>query len=308
MKKDLKFNEDGTFKIVQFTDVHWVDGSQKDLQTRHVMEIVLDYEKPDIVVFTGDTVYTEKNMDFVKDALDTVSKAGVPWASVFGNHDTQMGSGKDELLKVIQEVDGCLTEAGDKNVSGVGNYTLCINGHDQSKPLWMLYFLDSGNLNSNNKVKGYDYIKRDQIQWYIDKSTDMKSKYRELPGLMFFHMPLPEYNEVWNYNICYGEKNEKVCCPKQNSGLFSAMLETGNVKGVFVGHDHINDYFGDLCGIKLYYGRATGYNTYGKEGFIRGARVILLKENEAEFETWVRLEDGTKVSSQKLHEPLYDSI
>ena len=48
--------------------------------------------------------------------------------------------------------------------------------------------------------------------------------------------------------------------------------------GTFVGHDHVNDYQGDLHGIRLCYGRGSGFNTYGRAGFLHGARVIRLRE------------------------------
>lgn len=34
----------------------------------------------------------------------------------------------------------------------------------------------------------------------------------------------------------------KACAPVLNSGLFTAMKEMGDIEGVFVGHDHDNDY------------------------------------------------------------------
>lgn len=71
-----------------------------------------------------------------------------------------------------------------------------------------------------------------------------------------------------------------MCCPKINTGLFAAMHLAGNVRGVFAGHDHVNDYEGMLYGVRLCYGRATGYNTYGKDAFQRGARVIRLHEEQ----------------------------
>jgi hypothetical protein len=77
----------------------------------------------------------------------------------------------------------------------------------------------------------------------------------------------------------------------------------GGVMGTFAGHDHINDYWGELHGIKLCYGRATGYNTYGKEGFPRGVRIIRLWQGEYSFETWLRLEDGSVISQQPEHLP-----
>lgn len=303
MLKEIKFSQDNTFKIVQFTDVHWGDGSEEDLKTSELMSMVLREEKPDLVVFTGDTVYGESNESILRKALEPVNNAGIPWAAVFGNHDTEWGSGKEALLRVQQESPLCLTEAGDPSISGMGNYYLKIFNNNSSKPAWILYFLDSGFLNTNEKVEGYDYIKRDQIDWYVKQSTALKKEYGDIPALCFFHMPIPEYNDVWDFRQCYGEKHEDVCCPNQNSGLFSSMLEMGDVKGVFVGHDHINDYWGELFGIRLCYGRATGYNTYGREGFAHGARIILLKEKEMDFETWIRLDDGSVIKNQALHEP-----
>ncbi|MNC34498.1 hypothetical protein D3C75_829330 [compost metagenome] len=81
------------------------------------------------------------------------------------------------------------------------------------------------------------------------------------------------------------------------------MAELGHTLGVFVGHDHVNDYWGELHGIRLCYGRASGHNTYGREGFPRGARMIRLYEGERRLDTWLRLEDGTKVTKQLRHEP-----
>lgn len=303
MKRELKFNEDGSFKILQFTDVHWSDGSADDIKSNAVMESILILEKPDLVVFTGDMVFSEENAFFLQKVFEPVDKLGIPWATVFGNHDAEIGSGKEKLLQVQQESKLCLTDAGDLAVSGLCNYYLSIKKSQNNNPSWILYFIDSGSYNENEKVGEYDFIQRDQIDWYTKLSKKLNREFNGLPALSFFHIPLPEYNDVWDFNLCFGSKNEDCCCPKQNSGMFSAMLEMGDVKGVFVGHDHINDYYGDLYGIKLCYGRATGYNTYGEEGFPRGARVIRLKEGFDDFETWIRLEDGSVIASPLKHNP-----
>jgi 3',5'-cyclic AMP phosphodiesterase CpdA len=301
MKHELKFQNDGTFKIVQFTDVHMGDGTDEDLKTKELMDKILESEKPDLVVFTGDLCYSENNEASLREAIKPVECSGVPWAAVFGNHDAEIGSGKEKLLRVQQESYRCLTVAGDKELSGLCNYYLTINGSLIDKPNWVLYLMDSGDYNPNERVEGYDFIKRNQIDWYTKLSLKLKKQYGNIPGLAFFHIPLIEYNDVWDISTCYGEKNESCCCPRQNSGLFSAMLEMGNVKGVFVGHDHINDYYGDLYGIKLCYGRATGYNTYGKENFAHGARIIILRESQKSFETWVRLDDGKIIMNPIEH-------
>ncbi|MFD1904519.1 hypothetical protein ACFTAO_37175 [Paenibacillus rhizoplanae] len=51
MNSKLSFRPDGTFTIVQFTDLHWMDGRAEDQQTRELMELVLKAERPDLVIF-----------------------------------------------------------------------------------------------------------------------------------------------------------------------------------------------------------------------------------------------------------------
>lgn len=58
MRRPLAFQADETFKIVQFTDLHWKDGRPEDLRTRQLMRTVIETEQPDLVVFTGDVIYT----------------------------------------------------------------------------------------------------------------------------------------------------------------------------------------------------------------------------------------------------------
>ena len=66
-----------------------------------------------------------------------------------------------------------------------------------------------------------------------------------------------------------------------NTGLVAAFKERcrssflltprGDVKSVFVGHDHANDCVIDFEGLLLGYGRKTGYGCYGPpEGYLRG--------------------------------------
>lgn len=55
--QNLKFNANGKFKIVQFTDVHYIsDDPRSDIAIERINE-VLNAENPDLVVFTGDVIY-----------------------------------------------------------------------------------------------------------------------------------------------------------------------------------------------------------------------------------------------------------
>lgn len=303
MQNVLHFNQQNKLKIVQFTDVHWVDGGESDQKTLALMRMILHEEKPDFVAITGDLIYGERNKSDLRLALAPVLEANIPWAYVFGNHDTEWGHSREELCLEAKTLPNCMMERGDTGIAGVGNYVIRVNDA-QGHTRWALYFLDSNDYNADEQVGGYGYIQRSQIDWYVNAAQSLKQEVGEHSALSFFHIPLPEYNDVWDYHPCYGQKEEGICCPRQNSGMFSAMLEMGNMRGVFVGHDHINDFDGNLYGTRLCYGRATGYNTYGKKGFRHGARIIELDAaQEATFSSWLRLDDHSVVVQNVAHKP-----
>lgn len=314
MQHQLAFREDRTFTITQFTDLHWENGEDEDQQTRLLMEEVLDAEHPDLVVFTGDIIYTgygasgepvcKHPHQAFRDAVHTAESRGIPWAVVFGNHDTETTITRDELMHTVLEHSHTVTQRGPEEINGVGNYTLSISGPD-GQTAAALYFFDSGDRSPLPHIQGYDWIRSNQIDWYREESRMLQSSIeaQAYPALAFFHIPLPEYKQVWENGTCYGNKFENVCCSPVNSGLFTAMVEMGDVIGTFCGHDHVNDYWGELHGVRLCYGRATGYNTYGKDGFPRGARMIRLREGERSFESWLRLADGTVIMDQPEHNP-----
>ena len=53
----LQFNSNKKFKIVQFTDVHWVPGNPASEEAAERMNEILDAEKPDLVIYTGDLIF-----------------------------------------------------------------------------------------------------------------------------------------------------------------------------------------------------------------------------------------------------------
>ena len=115
---------------------------------------------------------------------------------------------------------------------------------------------------------------------------------------------MPEYREATqNQNIyMVGTRKEMACAPEVNTGLATAMLEAGDVKGVFVGHDHVNDYVVDWNGILLGYGRYTGGKTvYHDIPGGNGARVIELTEGSDAIHTWIRIAGGKIIN--ELHFP-----
>jgi hypothetical protein len=65
------------------------------------------------------------------------------------------------------------------------------------------------------------------------------------PGLANFHIPLPEYVNFDSSNFT-GVKQDIIAAAYVNSGFFTTLVEAGDVKAVFAGHDNINDFCGKL--------------------------------------------------------------
>lgn len=89
------------------------------------------------------------------------------------------------------------------------------------------------------------------------------------------------------------------------------MVESGDVKAVFTGHDHINDFCGELTGIHLCYAGGFGYHAYGRAGWSRRARMVVASLEKTDkgvwgavksIKTWKRLDDEhlTAIDAQVL--------
>ena len=129
------------------------------------------------------------------------------------------------------------------------------------------------------------------------------------PALAFFHIPIPEIR-YGPFKEIFGEYHEHVACSIVNPGVLQTLVSMGDVKAVFIGHDHLNDFCGNLDGIWFCYGGGFGYHGYGRAGKLRRGRVILaeLKKGNNEWmgvesiKTWKRLDDDnlTKFDEQIL--------
>ncbi|MDD2247011.1 MAG: metallophosphatase, partial [Proteiniphilum sp.] len=147
-------------------------------------------------------------------------------------------------------------------------------------------------------VGGYGWITTDQIEWYKKQSMHytLQNNFKPLPALAYFHIPLPEYRTAFDddKNIRFGERNEDECPSDLNSGMFLAMREMRDVMATFVGHEHVNDYIVNYYGIALAYGHFSGWTTtYTPKPAINGVRVVVLKEDKREFDSWLHQIDGT---------------
>ncbi len=284
----LKFNPDGKFKIAQFTDIHYKYDSYRSDSALILMKTVIAKEKPDLVILTGDVVCSKNTVKAWQTLTKVLIDAKVPWAVTIGNHDAQFDLTKPQIMKTIVGMPYNLTKNGPKYVSGNGNYVLKIKASSSDKTAALLYCLDSQmGLHPKTDLGSYEWFDFSQIDWYREKSSKLtkQNNGKPLPALAFFHIPLPEYKEVVGKKTTIGSQIENVCSPDLNSGMYTAMLESKDVMGIFVGHDHNNNFIGCLHNICLAYGNATGRQCYGTIG--KGARIIELYERQRKFDTWI---------------------
>ncbi len=301
----LRFNAQGEFKIVQFTDLHYrLNDPRSDVALRCVSD-VLAKEKPQLAIFTGDNIYSKPGDMAMKKLVAHIEAQGVPFVMLFGNHDEEQGFSNAKLYDIIHNAKhNVMPGRGD---SQSPDYTLQIKDVKGQCTEAVIYCMDSHNHAKTQLAgeTGYAFITPEQVEWYREASDGFTKANggKPLPSLAFFHIPLPEYNLATSDPsvIMRGTRMEEPCAPKLNTGLFANMRIKGDVMGVFCGHDHDNDYTVMYHDILLGYGRFSGGNTEYNH-LANGARVIVLKERKREFDTWIR-ERGNNVILDKTSFP-----
>lgn len=187
---ELHPDEKGKFKIVQLADLHMGVGKGKcidefpsssdgvkceaDPKTLNFINKVLDIEKPQMVVFTGDQIMGDKSLQdsetTLLKALSPVIERGIPWALTWGNHDDEGSLSRWQLSELVSKLPFTLFEFSEfdthDNTFGVGNYFKQVKD-DQGKPLITFYFLDSHKYSKAAKISpGYDWIKEKQWDYF----------------------------------------------------------------------------------------------------------------------------------------------
>ncbi|MDU1892378.1 MAG: metallophosphoesterase family protein [Dysgonomonas sp.] len=305
-KPGLRFNNDGKFKIVQFTDVHYKKDVKESAVAIELINEVLDAEKPDLVVFTGDVIWAKPVKEGLDEVFAPVISRNIPWTYVFGNHDDEFGMSRQELMDYVVEKPFCLAQSGDKALFGVGNFILEVKDKENKDIETLLYFLDSGAYTPIKGLGTYNWFHPNQVEWFKKESAayTQSNENTPYPALAFFHIPFAEYPLMTTAKDAkiIGDKKEDECNGKLNTGMFAAMKQSGDVMGTFVGHDHDNDYIGDYYGIYLAYGRYSGGNTVYNNLGKNGCRVIEMEDGKREFTTYLRLLGGETLYPVKYPE------
>ncbi|MCJ1321163.1 hypothetical protein MMC15_006507 [Xylographa vitiligo] len=332
-KPTPRVRKDGKFKILQVSDLHLSTGlgycrdpvppslggaiCDADPRTLDFVGSVLDSERPDMVVLSGDQV----NGETAPDAQTAVFKfaelfiiRNIPYAIIFGNHDDEGSLDRAAIMSLTQSLPLSLSEPGPATVDGVGNYVVEVLARGTSSHSALsLYLLDThGYSPDETHFKGYDWLKKSQLDWLRETAASLRNsaahkEYAHIHlDMAFIHIPLPEYRNSGNLVPGSGERLEPPTAPGFNSGAKDVFIEN-NIFAVSCGHDHANDYCTvephsepdnaelSTVGKRLWmcYAGGAGFGGYGGYGgYRRRVRIWDFDMNEAKVETWKRVEGG----------------
>ena len=273
------FTTDDDFKIMHLTDVH-LGGSvlsiKDDKSAMNAIAAMINTEKPDLVVVTGDISFavpwalTLNNGHAHNMFIRFMENLGVYWTVTFGNHDAETydyynrsdvaGFYEDEELKY------CLFDSGPDDVYGECNHAITVRNTDGiiTKSIIMI----DSNAYTEEDVLGfgwvYDNIHQDQIDWYRDTIESHNAHNKSInpniedsvESLLFMHIPIMEVRDAYyeylaagetdteNVKYLFGEVGEEdpyVFCSEETEQMFETILELGSTKAIFYGHDHLNN-------------------------------------------------------------------
>lgn len=260
-------------RILQFTDIHFFGGKALYMTvnktTVETMSKLVKQTKPDLVIVTGDSWPENRDNrgeEFMRFAVAQYEALGVPWAYAWGNHDqlADYAVGHQTLAAARNSLyRGAATD---------GNYVINIIGRHK-QIAWQLLCL-------NTHREGLAKTEQDWVHGIAPALPP------DVPRLAFFHIPLKQYDDVWQPGVTKGTKGETICQEKED-GSSLAVLKSAGVRACFCGHDHRNDYAGLSDGVELVYGRATGSGGYGSETLRKGGKLITLDcmAHEYQWET-----------------------
>jgi predicted MPP superfamily phosphohydrolase len=325
------FKAQEAVKILQLTDLHWSLGTDFTRQEAYLKKVV-ELADPDIVITTGDNVLCASDRDFQHlfsffDSLTNSKGQPVYWSVTWGNHDRQGFYGPDypsNLAKSYSLASSYtygqasshhgLYKCPEDEVQGRSNYV--VNLTDGNKTLWQLWGIDSNSDSYNGSTYDYDVIRQNQIDWYTSLAKTTRGEGTNIPGLAFFHIPL--FQSVYSYDEAKktkiikegdfgGELRESEWdgSPLANQGYASTAFYIGyedtgffkaakanGIKGMFYGHDHINDFWalyddqatatnnpnGTSDDILLAYGTKSGDGLYYDKDMIGGNLITVHKD------------------------------
>ncbi|MCI6357981.1 MAG: metallophosphoesterase [Erysipelotrichaceae bacterium] len=281
-------SDDEHFRILQLSDTHFVGGRMRnslDLKTLKSIYKMVDYAKPDLVIYTGDILYptlylgSNDNLKSAKILNSFFEKMEVPFLYEYGNHDTEYygTATADDINEIFQTNKYCIAREDDEILFKSGRLSQMLELRNSDGTLNnALILLDSGSyLNGSSFFSGYANFTLSQSYWYEKKIQKLMerenySNTSDIKSLAFFHIPPYEYKKATELykkgssevQKIFGENHEKVSSPNTSSRLMEKVIEYGSTQAMFFGHNHKNSLALKYKGIEFYYGHSIDYRAY----------------------------------------------
>lgn len=284
---DLICPDPSRVRILQLTDTHFGRPKAGDKLTdelsRKMIRKLVDEQQPSLIFHTGDFINNDV-AGVEHSAIDFMNDLGTPWSLVFGNHDhgkVENSLALDDYYKRLENhATGYKADA-----SGNREYCFRVDVRDEKGKVGgtLLGFNCGSPLTKMIVTEG-------QVTWLRSQlEADAKAGNKQ-PILVMQHIPTIEFKTLYDDKAAVGRQGEKVCFESDLGEVFEVYRASNRVRAVFCGHDHVNDYIGAHKGVKLAYGRVSGWSGYGD--WQRGGRAIDLNLNDQTFKTRVVLPSG----------------
>lgn len=272
------------FRILLLSDLQLEANPFVDTATLSMIDDLVKRTDPDLILTDGDNTYMPLQAVMAGVLVRRLDRYGIPWDVTLGNHDAQFLADRNWHANLYASGTHSLFQAGPSNIHGVGNHALRVTD-PAGNTLVALVLMDSNAQRLYADGMAYDAIYPDQIRWYEWLMAGLARDGRRTPSLLFFHIPLPEYQKLsdeWAAgrlpaDSFIGENRETVCAAPVNSGLFAAVKASGSTTHIFTGHDHINCLSATYEGVRLTYGLKTGADSYSDPD-LQGGTLITIRD------------------------------
>ncbi|KAH0592905.1 hypothetical protein MHUMG1_09358 [Metarhizium humberi] len=273
----LKFNDNGTFQMSIFSDMHFGQsesstGPAQDRNTVRVIGDVLDFDRPDLVVLNGDlingdTTQSHNSTHYIDQIVAPMVRRNLTWASTYGNHDHSSSADSADILKREHMWPGART----RNMvtakdAGTTNYHLPVYSaacaRDGCAPELILWFFDSRGGYYFQGAAQANWVHASAVAWFRETNDLLTKKHqRAIPSLAFVHIPIhatwavqtrakprPHYQPGINDKLAVSQQGEGWCrnnsqqatCDYggQDEPFMQALVDVPGLMGLFYGHDH----------------------------------------------------------------------
>lgn len=297
------------FRILQLNDIHIGVKDDQELQFEFLdLTINSPAANPDLIVICGD-LFTFGNRATAKRTFKWLDSHKIPWTVTWGNHDEQCTYSIDWVTGYLNDLNDseesyCIfKDLQDDDIMGNANFA--INLMKDNKVKEQIIIMDSNRYNfgqyqgQKQEYEAYTYydaFHEEQVDWYSNlvSYTTAQNGGTPVPSVSFFHIPLPEYKTAYNEYVDNGNQDtenvklvigqkedaerEGIAAPKINTGMFQAMLDGHSTNGVFVAHDHKNNWALEYKGITLSFGVNSSDRVYLDKNLI-GGQIVEIHDN-----------------------------